>query len=122
MSGFILIIENEAYVREALTDILEIVGLKAINTQNGREAITAFQSLQSSIDLVIMDMRLPDMDGTQILQELEAIQPNVKVIVASGEDKQKLLRQFSAHPNVSVLQKPYDMDTMLNNVWRMIND
>jgi DNA-binding NtrC family response regulator len=122
MSGFILIIENEAYVREALTDILEIVGLKAINTQNGREAITAFQSLQSSIDLVIMDMRLPDMDGTQILQELEAIQPNVKVIVASGEDKQKLLRHFAAHPNVSVLQKPYDMDTMLNNVWRMIND
>lgn len=121
MSGSILIIENEAYVREALTDILDIAGLKTIGAQNGREAIAAFQSLQHSIALVIMDMRLPDMDGTQILQELEAIQPSVKVIVASGEDKQKLLRQFSSHPNVSILPKPYDMDMMLSSVWQVLN-
>ena len=120
MSGSILIIENEIFLREALIEILNIVGLNTFNALNGREAVTTFQACQDDIDLVIMDMRLPDMDGAQILQELEMIQPDVKVIVSSGEDKQKLLRQFARHPNVSILAKPYDMDMMLNRVWQML--
>jgi DNA-binding NtrC family response regulator len=116
MSGSILIIENEVLVREALVDILQLVGLKTIEAQNGREAITAFHTHQDSIDLVIMDMRLPDIDGPEVLPELEAIRPDVQVIVASGEDRQKLIHLFKSHPNVSILSKPYDIDVLLKSV------
>ncbi len=114
MSGSILIIENDTLIQEALTDMFSLVGLDTIEVQNGRDAITAFHTHHKTIDLVILDMRLPDMDGSEILPELEAIQADVRVIVTSGEEERKLIRLFKAHPNVTIVPKPYDIDVVLD--------
>lgn len=116
MTGSILIIENERLVREALTDILNLAGWFTLEAVNGRDAITTFQTHQHDIDLIVMDMRLPDMYGTEVLGQLETIQPDVPVVVTSGEEKIKLSNQFKAHPNVSILPKPYDIDGVVQHI------
>lgn len=118
MYCYILIIENEELVREALVDILNLAGWTTVEAANGRDAITTFQEHHQNISLVVMDMRLPDMYGTEILENLEAIQPDIQVVVVSGEEKQKLIRQFKSHSNVSILIKPYDIDEMVEHVRR----
>lgn len=112
----ILIVENEALVREALVDILELAGLPTIEAINGHDAIAAFRAKQDQIGVVLLDMRLPDMGGSDVLSVLETIRPDVNVIVASGEDRQKLIHIFREHSNVSILSKPYDIEMLLSQV------
>ena len=121
MSNSILIIENDVLLQEALTDIFGFVGLKTLEAQNGRDAIATFRTHHETIGLVIMDMRLHDMDGSQILPELEAIQPDIPVIVTSGEDKHRLERLFEGHSNVSILIKPYDINVILKKARDTLN-
>ena len=116
MSNSILIIENDSLIQEVLGDALKWAGFTPIDVYNGRDAIISFRTLQPDIGLVIMDMGLPDMNGSEILLELEAIQANIPVIVASGQDKQILHRRFHSHPNVTILPKPFDLNVMLEHV------
>ena len=116
MPNLILIIENDTLLQEALADLFRFAGIKTLEAHNGRDAIATFRTHHKSIGLVLMDMRLHDMDGSQILPELEAIRPDISVIGTSGEDQRRLLRLFAGHGNVSVLSKPYDMNIILKQV------
>ena len=120
MPESILIVENDVLIQEALTDLLDFAGINSLQAENGRDAIATFQTHHKDIGLVIMDMGLDDMRGSEILPELEAIRPDIPVIVASGEDEQKLVRLFQAHPNVFVLPKPYDIDFVLKQAKQML--
>lgn len=121
MSSSILIIENDTLLQEALVELFGFVGLTTIGVQNGRDAIATFRTHHETIGLVIMDMRLHDMNGSEILLELEAIQPDIQVIVTSGEDEQRLVQLFRTHPNVSILPKPYDMNIVLKQAQQMLD-
>jgi DNA-binding response OmpR family regulator len=63
-----------------------------------------------------MDMGLRDKDGAVIVQELEAINPSVKIFIVSGQDKKKLEFLFATHLNVSVIQKPFGTFEFLHMV------
>ncbi len=116
VKGSILIVENEPFMREAVEDILDTVGLKVISTGDGHEGIAAYLSHQDEIDLVILDMKLPGMDGSETLRMLRSINPYVKVLIASGYEEQDVRRQLKDQQAVSILKKPYDADTLLSMV------
>ena len=122
MSNSILIIENDSLIQEVLGDALKWAGFTPIDVYNGHDAIATFRTLQTDIGLVIMDMGLPDMNGSEILPELEAIQANIQVIIASGQDKQILARRFHSHPNVTILPKPFDLNVMLQHVQQKLDN
>lgn len=106
--GSVLIIENDNALREVLVELLDFSDVSSLNTPDGLEGIRLFEHYQNSIDLVVMDMGLPDKSGDVVVKELEAIRPDVKVIIISGQDKKKLDLQFAAQPNITVVQKPFD--------------
>ncbi len=84
---------------------------------SGPEAIKLFRSNHDDIDLVILDVQMPGMDGLKTMGHLRDIQPDVKVILSSGYTKTQMpeLRKF--RNLVGFLQKPYDTVTLL----RVIN-
>ena len=114
--GSVLIIENDDALREILVELLDFSDVPCLDTRNGCEGVLLFQRHQHDIDLVIMDMGLLDTNGAMVLQKLEAIRPNIKVVIISGQEKKKLDLQFKAHPNVSVVQKPFDTFVFLDVV------
>ena len=114
--SFVLIIENDDTLREILVELLDFSDVPCLDTRDGCEGVLLFEHHQHDIDLVIMDMGLFDTNGATVLQELEAIRPNVKVIIISGQEKKKLDLQFKAHANVSVVQKPFDTFAFLKVV------
>jgi CheY-like chemotaxis protein len=118
--GSVLVVENEPFMREAVEDILDIFGLKVISTSTGHEGIAAYLSNKDKIDLVILDMRLPGMDGPETLRMLRSIDPYVKVLIASGYDEQEVRRQLKDQQTVSILKKPYNADTLLSTVERIL--
>lgn len=120
-NGPVLIVENEPLVREAMEDILGASGIIAIGTANGPEGIEAYANQKDDISLVILDMRLPGMDGPAILEALRQINPGVKAIVSSAYDEKEILRGFNGEPVSSILKKPFDAEDLLSTVRQVLS-
>lgn len=115
-AGSVLVVENEQFMREAVEDILNSIGIDVLSAEDGHEGIATYLSNQDKIDAVILDMRLPGLSGAEILQMLRSINPLVKVIVASGYDEQEIQRQLKGQSASSILRKPYNADMLLSTV------
>jgi len=118
--GSVLVVENEPFTREAVEDILDSVGINVISAANGHEGVAAYLSQRDEIGLVILDMNLPGLDGAEILQMLRSINPFVKALVASGYDEQEVRRRLKNQQSVSILRKPFDADTLISTVTRIM--
>jgi len=78
----ILTIEDESYIRQSIRTYLEDYGFVVIEAENGRKGLELFD--QESVDLVLLDLRMPEMDGLQVLEILKEKAPEVPLVVASG--------------------------------------
>ncbi len=78
----VLIVDDEHVVRLVLTEILESNGFSVIGASNGREALEVFRRDRPAS--VLLDLKMPDMDGRETLQELKKIDPDVPVIVVTA--------------------------------------
>ena len=114
--AYILIIDDERPIREAVTDILGIEGIHVKTAANGQAGVQLYAQNQSEIKLVILDLSMPGLSGEDTLRQLKAINPNVKVILSSGYSKNDISPLISQQSQVSFLAKPYKIDTLLNKV------
>jgi two-component system cell cycle sensor histidine kinase/response regulator CckA len=109
----ILIIDDEAAIREITKETLQAHGYKAMTASDGAEGIAVFAENKGSIKVVITDIMMPVMDGTAAILALKRISPDVKIIAASGLDCQGA-NQNSARSNVQAfLTKPYTAEKLL---------
>lgn len=115
-TGAVLVVENEPFMREAVEDILNTIGVEVFSAEDGHEGIATYLSYKDKIDLVILDLRLPGLAGAEILRMLRSINPMVKVVVASGYDEHEIQRQLKGQPTTSILRKPYNADALLSTV------
>jgi two-component system, cell cycle sensor histidine kinase and response regulator CckA len=107
----ILIVDDEAQIREALRITLELHNYRVIFAENGIEAVKIYASHQHEISVVLIDMIMPMMDGDQTIRELYKLNPNNKVIVFSGTATKGSLPPLS---NVKgFLSKPYSTQDLL---------
>jgi DNA-binding response OmpR family regulator len=84
MAG-VLIVEDDADLREMLRDALEKRKFTVITAANGREAIARFRP--SVIDLVVTDLLMPEEDGLMVIMKIKELKPSVKMIAISGGGK-----------------------------------
>jgi two-component system, cell cycle sensor histidine kinase and response regulator CckA len=82
--GNMLVIEDEELVMEATREMLERLGYRVLEAKTGKEAIDIVQTFDGDIDLAMLDILLPGMNGDSIYPLLMKARPNLKVIVFSG--------------------------------------
>lgn len=114
--GAVLVIDDEKSVREVVCDILEMNGLEVLVAHNGQVGVEIFTAQQNKIDVVLLDMQMPVMNGAETFQALRAIDPNVKVILSSGYNEIEATGRFVDQGLAAFLQKPYDLDTLVAKV------
>lgn len=103
----ILLVDDEDSIRFAAGKNLKDWGHQVTTKDSGRDAIAFFQDKWRNIDLIILDMIMPEMNGIETLKVLRQIDPNCKVIIASGFIK---ISQYEALEELGVqgiIQKPY---------------
>jgi two-component system cell cycle sensor histidine kinase/response regulator CckA len=106
-AGTILLADDEESIRAIGAQMLEHFGYTVLTAEDGREAIEIYRNRGNEINLVIMDMTMPHMDGAEAFSELRRINPQVKVILASGYSKEDIGSRFAGKGLVGVLQKPF---------------
>lgn len=122
-TGTILIIDDEADIRELGMDMLEPLGYKVLLAQNGIEGINIFRDMKDEISLVILDMIMPNMGGSEVFQAIRTIKDDAKIIICSGySDKgfagiDKLLKAGAA----AFIQKPFTRNTIANAVKKALS-
>ncbi len=107
----ILVIDDEDMVREAHAGLLQALGYDTVMASGGREACELYQ--QQTFDVVLLDMKMPDMDGMETYYALRAIDSRAKVIIVSGYSNESRMQQLLRDGVVGFLFKPMDGHTVL---------
>ena len=98
----ILVVEDEEKMRDLLRRILERASFTVMTAPHGREALKLFR--ERPVDLAITDLMMPEMDGFELIRELTAQWPSIRIIAISGADlRLDMARQLGAK---AVLKKP----------------
>jgi len=103
----ILIVEDNRQVRDLACIILKEAGYQVFSAVDGLEAISTFREFASKIDLVILDVVMPRMGGLEVLQKMQTIKPDIKVIFTSGYSNQGIHTNFILERGLEFIQKPY---------------
>ncbi len=104
--GMILIVDDEPSVREVVVGLLELAGYLGITAQNGDEALQVFREHQDEILAVLLDLKMPGMDGWHVLNALHDIRSDLPVLICSGYDPDE--RSAEDMPErVRFLSKPF---------------
>jgi two-component system cell cycle sensor histidine kinase/response regulator CckA len=109
--GNILVVDDEFIMRKTAMLMLERIGYTVILAENGLDAISVFTKNQSKIDLVLLDILMPKMDGRECSIKLREIDPKIKIIFASGfsRNTDDLLEEYNMD---GFLRKPYDLKNL----------
>lgn len=111
-TGHVLIIDDEEAVAEAADAILEFLGYTTTIRLSGVEAVKWFQHSSQQVDLVLLDMVMPDMSGPECFTELRRIRPDSKILLCSGYDRNHAVQELLNQGVVGFIQKPYDLDEL----------
>ena len=105
----ILIIDDEPHIREMCKDILEPYGYKVLVAESGTEGIKIFKNKKDEISLVILDMIMPKMGGSEVFQALRTIKPDAKIVICSGYSHEGFagINNLLQNGAVGFIQKPF---------------
>ncbi|MGO9569460.1 MAG: PAS domain S-box protein [Desulfomonilaceae bacterium] len=117
----ILLVDDEELIRDLGKRILERSGYIVLTAANGKDALNVYKEEGNKISLVILDLVMPEMGGKQCFQELLRINPQVKVLLASGYTSGGTLKDDTELSARGFVGKPYDMKQMLQTVREILD-
>ncbi len=115
-SETILLVDDEEFIRDLGSRILSKAGYGVITASDGREALEIYQQRSGDIDLVLLDLMMPEMGGKQCLEGLLILSPSVNVVIASGYSASGPTKDALSAGAKAFVNKPYDMRQMLEVV------
>ena len=111
-TGTILLIDDEEIVLDVGSQMLQALGYSVLAAPGGGEGIRVFESKKNSIDLVIIDMVMPAMDGGKVFDEIKKLSPQVKAILASGFSLNEKAEGIMRRGCDGFIQKPFNLERL----------
>jgi len=108
----ILLVDDEIVLRHAVQEMLLELGYQVTVCNDGQEAYELFQKTPQAFDLVLLDMIMPRMDGSECFRKLKEIRPGVRVILSTGYADHNQISALLAEGAVGYLAKPYPFDAL----------
>ena len=115
-SGTILMVDDEEMVLDVGTRVLKKLGYTVLESNSGRHAVELYQKLRDKIDLVVLDIVMPDMGGAEVYDRLKEINPDVKVLLSSGYSIDDQAREMMDHGCDDFIQKPFSLKAMSEKI------
>lgn len=117
----ILLVDDESIIRELGRDVLEQLGYNVFVAEDGLAALHLYEKHRDKIDLVILDLIMPNLGGKEAFERLRQINPKVKVIISTGYAKDEILEPLLDNRADGFIKKPYKIQNMAQVVKSVIN-
>jgi len=114
----ILIIDDDPNIRKTLSDILKVKGYEPFSAKSGMEGIDLLK--QSSADIAVIDLGLPDISGIEVLSRVKADRPFTEAIILTGNASLDSAIEATNKGAFSYLLKPYELDQLMLHIRRAI--
>jgi len=117
--GNVLLVDDEEMIRISSKRMLEKLGYNVLLANNGYEALEAYKENHEQVDFVILDLNMPQMDGSEAFWGLFQIDSKVKVLLSSGFSKDAMVDSLVAGGARGFLQKPFGMEHLIDEIEKM---
>lgn len=116
----ILLVDDERAVRKTGGDILEALGYRVATAEDGEAGVERFTALHRELDLVLLDMMMPKLDGAGAFAVMRAIDPSVPIVMCSGYAAGETVRELESQGLAGFLGKPYRKTQLQDMVQRVL--
>jgi CheY-like chemotaxis protein len=114
--GLALVADDEIGVRQLATHVLESLGFRVLQAEDGLEALAHFQQHAAALRLGLLDLSMPRLDGAQAFAEMHRARPDLPVILMSGYSEGELIARFAKLGLAGFLPKPFNVDGLIAKV------
>jgi len=118
----ILAVDDEASVLSMTKETLEAFGYRVITARDGAEAVAVYSAHKDEIRGVLTDMLMPHMDGPATIRVLKKLDPNVRIIAASGLFDADKVKDATGLDKIAFLMKPYTAESLLKTVHQVLSE
>ncbi|MGH9483209.1 MAG: response regulator [Terriglobales bacterium] len=117
----ILVAEDEEVVRRLLVELLRRAGYEVLAAANGALALELARGHETPINLLITDVAMPGMHGTELARKLGALQPGLRILLISGYSNPAQVAEIQSQPGVAYLRKPFVPKALLSQVRSLLD-
>jgi two-component system, NtrC family, nitrogen regulation response regulator NtrX len=112
----VLVVEDDEDTRFAMSQVLAQEGYLVLTAATGHDAIATLREPLSRIDVVLLDVHLPDVNGTELCSRLRELYPDLPVVVCSGEADSEEIAELVRLGAIRYFRKPVTVDELLSTV------
>jgi len=116
----VLIVEDEHEIRGLLAVVFEIEKFKVYQAQDGIDALEVFKEHEDDIKLLITDLGLPRLGGVELIEQIRALKPSVKIIGSSGYGRSNVREEVLQAGGDIFLPKPYITKDLINTAKQLL--
>ncbi len=114
----VLLVDDEEDLRETLADLLTHVGYRVTTADSGVSAVAAART--HGFDLLLTDLRMPDMNGAEAITAIKQIDPAIRVIVVTGYSSEEVAADCHRRGADEIVPKPFDIEELLRIMARVV--
>jgi len=119
-SGTILVVDDEEYILNADQAMLNELGYEVLLANGGKEALRIFDENKDRVNLLILDLIMPDLSGEIVYDRIKAIRPDVRVILSSGYSIEGQAESILKRGCDGFIQKPYNLDQLAQKIKQIL--
>lgn len=118
-TGTVLVIDDEELIRTTASELIKSLGYQVMLAENGLEGVNVFREFSEKIDLIILDMIMPVMNGRDAFSKLREISPAIPIVISSGFAKEDDMSELKKYGINGLLSKPFrkvELADMIGNL------
>ncbi len=119
-TGTVLLVDDEEVILEVGKDLLETMGYRVLTAKDGKDAIKVYRKRKAEIDIIILDMVMPDMGGGEAYDRLKKIDPDIKVLLSSGYSIEGEATEILKRGCNGFIQKPFMIKLLSEKIMEIL--
>jgi len=112
----VLIIDDDAMIRDMAAEILNEFGFRVFTASDGAEGVDVFEQQRSQVDVVLLDMTMPRMNGEACFRALKDIDAEARIIICSGYSESDTRAELGDVTPADIIHKPFHPDMLLDSI------
>ncbi|HPR51611.1 MAG TPA: PAS domain S-box protein [Deltaproteobacteria bacterium] len=120
-SGVLLLIDDEEMILNVGKDMMESLGYQVVSAQGGIAGLEEYKKRMEDVDLVILDMIMPDLGGRDVFVRLKEMNPGVRVILSSGYSMDGQAKEIMDHGCRGFIQKPFSLQNISRKIQEVLD-